>query len=159
MIINKTSVLVAAAMKMGATIANASEKEAVAIYNYGLNLGIAFQLQDDYLDAFGDPETFGKQVGGDILENKKTYLFLKALELSDAQKKTELLELFSDSVSKDKVSKVKHIFEESGASKETKKAIVSYTESAYNVLDSIGISSDKKEMLKQFGTNLMNRNV
>lgn len=159
MIEYKTAVLVGAAMKMGAIVANASKEDQNSIYEFGKNLGIAFQLQDDYLDAFGDPETFGKQVGGDILENKKTYLFLKALELSDAQKRTELLELFSDSVSKDIVSKVKHIFEESGASKETKKAIVSYTERAFNVLDSIGISSDKKEMLKQFGTNLMNRNV
>ena len=70
----KTSVLVAAALKMGAIVAESSEKNADLLYEYGLNLGLAFQLQDDYLDTFGDPETFGKQVGGDIIENKKTFL-------------------------------------------------------------------------------------
>ena len=74
----KTSVLVACALKMGAVIAGASDKDADLIYDFGLNLGLAFQLQDDYLDAFGNPETFGKQVGGDIIENKKTYLYIIA---------------------------------------------------------------------------------
>jgi len=78
----KTAVLVASAMKMGAIIANTSEENQDLVYEFGRNLGIAFQLQDDYLDAFGDPKTFGKQVGGDIIENKKTFLFLKALVLS-----------------------------------------------------------------------------
>jgi geranylgeranyl diphosphate synthase type II len=81
----KTSVLVAAALKMGAIVSETSEENANLIYDFGLNLGLAFQLQDDYLDAFGDPETFGKQIGGDIIENKKTYLYLKALELSDEE--------------------------------------------------------------------------
>ena len=76
MITYKTAVLVGAAMKMGAIISKTDEKEAQAIYDFGLNLGIAFQLKDDYLDAFGDPKTFGKQVGGDIIENKKTFLYL-----------------------------------------------------------------------------------
>ena len=79
MIEYKTAVLVGAAMKMGAIVAGTSEENANLIYDFGLNLGIAFQLQDDYLDAFGDPLTFGKQVGGDIIENKKTYLYLKAV--------------------------------------------------------------------------------
>ncbi|MCL4165974.1 UNVERIFIED_CONTAM: hypothetical protein GTU68_038733, partial [Idotea baltica] len=78
MIEYKTAVLVGAAMKMGAIVANASEADQNSIYEFGRHLGIAFQLQDDYLDAFGDPKTFGKQVGGDIIENKKTYLYLKA---------------------------------------------------------------------------------
>jgi len=78
MIEYKTAVLVAAGMKMGAIIANASATSQNNIYEFGRNLGIAFQLQDDYLDAFGDPKTFGKQVGGDIIENKKTFLYLKA---------------------------------------------------------------------------------
>ena len=81
MITYKTSVLVAAAMEMGAIIANVSKNEAEKIYDFGLNLGIAFQLQDDFLDTFGDAATFGKQIGGDILENKKTFLYLKALEV------------------------------------------------------------------------------
>src|SRR6187402_1620075 len=95
MIQYKTAVLVAAAMKMGAIIAKTSEQEANLIYDFGLHLGLAFQLQDDYLDAFGDPETFGKQVGGDIIENKKTYLYLKAMEFAKAVEKAQLLHLFS----------------------------------------------------------------
>src|SRR5690606_16859238 len=83
MIEYKTAVLVGAAMKMGAIVAQAKEEDQDIIYEFGKNLGIAFQLQDDYLDVFGDPKTFGKQVGGDIIENKKTYLYLKAVEFSE----------------------------------------------------------------------------
>src|SRR5690606_23692113 len=90
MIEYKTAVLVGAAMKMGAIVAEASVEDQDIIYQFGKNLGIAFQLQDDYLDVFGDPETFGKQVGGDIIENKKTYLYLKAVEFAKPDKKTEL---------------------------------------------------------------------
>ena len=86
----KTSVLVAAALKMGAIVAESSEKNADLLYEYGINLGLAFQLQDDYLDTFGNPETFGKQIGGDIIENKKTYLYLKAMELSEAHDRQKL---------------------------------------------------------------------
>lgn len=161
MIEYKTAVLVGAAMKMGAIVANAPLEDQNKIYEFGKNLGIAFQLQDDYLDAFGNPESFGKQVGGDIIENKKTYLFLKALELSDAPKKTELLQLYSNSSlnSDTKVKMVKQIFVESGASFAIKAIIENYTQKAFNILDSISISSEKKEKLKQFGTALMNRNV
>ena len=119
MIEYKTAVLVAAAMKMGAIIANASEENANLIYDFGLNLGLAFQLQDDYLDAFGDPETFGKQVGGDIIENKKTYLYLKALEFSTPEKASELEELFSSQLddNTEKIEIAKAIFNESGGFK------------------------------------------
>jgi geranylgeranyl diphosphate synthase type II len=86
MIQYKTAVLVGAAMKMGAIVAETSAENANNIYDFGLNLGLAFQLQDDYLDAFGNPETFGKQVGGDIIENKKTYLYLKAMEFANTIK-------------------------------------------------------------------------
>ena len=161
MIEYKTAVLVGAAMKMGAIVANASKEDQDRIYEFGKNLGIAFQLQDDYLDAFGNPETFGKQVGGDIIENKKTYLFLKAVELSEAQKKVELLQLYGDSSlnNNDKITKVKEVFDKSGASIATKQIIDNYTQKAFNVLEAINISSEKKELLKQFGTALMNRNV
>jgi len=161
MIEYKTAVLVGAAMKMGAIIANASIEDQNRIYDFGKNLGIAFQLQDDYLDAFGNPETFGKQVGGDIIENKKTYLFLKAVELSESEQRDQLLKLYANDTSniEDKISKVKQIFNESGASKETKIVIENYTQKAFNVLDSISISSEKKVVLKQFGTALMNRKV
>ena len=161
MIEYKTAVLVAAAMKMGAIVAQTSEENANLIYEFGLNLGLAFQLQDDYLDAFGDPETFGKQVGGDIIENKKTYLYLKAIAFSNSEEKEQLLHLFSTKLSdnESKISAVKGIFNSSGASQDTQKAIEGYTLKAFETLQRIDISEDKKAILKEFGENLMNRKV
>ena len=91
----KTSVLLAGAMKMGAVIAGAPEKDANHLYEFGKNIGIAFQLQDDILDTFGDPEKFGKKVGGDIAQNKKTYLLLKAMELAKGSRKQALSDLIT----------------------------------------------------------------
>jgi geranylgeranyl diphosphate synthase type II len=161
MIEYKTAVLVGAAMKMGAIVAETSDENANLIYDFGLNLGIAFQLQDDYLDAFGNPETFGKQVGGDIIENKKTYLYLKAVEFSKAEEKQQLLHLFSiqPSDNADKIESVKAIFNGSGASEATKKAIQEYTFKAFETLEKMDIENDKKAILKAFGENLMGRNV
>ncbi|AWK03871.1 polyprenyl synthetase [Flavobacterium crocinum] len=161
MIEYKTAVLVAAAMKMGAIIAKTSEKEADLIYDFGLNLGLAFQLQDDYLDAFGDPETFGKQVGGDIIENKKTYLYLKALEFSSKEKAAELEQLFTLQLEDnlEKIETAKTIFNESGASKATQEAIEMYTFKAFETLEKMEINTEKKEVLKTFGENLMGRKV
>jgi geranylgeranyl diphosphate synthase type II len=161
MIEYKTAVLVAAAMKMGAIVAETTNENADLIYDFGLNLGLAFQLQDDYLDAFGDPETFGKQVGGDIIENKKTYLYLKAIAFSDENQKNQLMHLFSiqPSDNKDKITSVKEIFNVTGASNATQKAIQEYTLKAFETLEKMNISSDKKEILRVFGENLMNRNV
>ena len=161
MIEYKTAVLVAAAMKMGAIVANASEKDQNNIYEFGKNLGIAFQLQDDYLDAFGDPKTFGKQVGGDIIENKKTYLYIKALEFSSSATKQHLIELFSVSTlsNADKIEAVKQIFIASGSAEATKKAIADYTNKAFEVLDVLDVSEDKKDLLRVFGNQLMKRSV
>ena len=161
MIANKTAVLVGAAMQMGAIVAKTSEENQNKIYEFGKNLGIAFQLQDDYLDAFGNPETFGKQVGGDIIENKKTYLYLKALEFSDENEKAQLIHLFSIRPSdiENKIKTVKQIFLESGSSEATKKQIESYTNKAFSVLGTLNISDEKKAILKQFGEQLMNRNT
>ncbi|PWA06901.1 polyprenyl synthetase family protein [Flavobacterium psychrotolerans] len=161
MIQYKTAVLVAAAMKMGAIIAETSNENANLIYDFGLNLGLAFQLQDDYLDVFGDPETFGKQVGGDIIENKKTYLYLKAIEFASEDEKEQLLHLFSihpiDNV--DKINSVKAVFNATGASRVTKKAIQDYTLKAFETLHKINIDDDKKAILQLFGENLMGRKV
>lgn len=161
MIEYKTAVLVAAAMKMGAIIAKTSEKEADLIYDFGLHLGLAFQLQDDYLDAFGDPETFGKQVGGDIIENKKTYLYLKALEFSTPEKASELEKLFTLQLedNTDKIETAKVIFNESGSSKATQEAIEMYTFKAFETLEKMDIALSKKEILRAFGENLMGRKV
>lgn len=161
MIEYKTAVLVGAAMKMGAIVAETSDINANLIYNFGLNLGIAFQLQDDFLDAFGDPETFGKQVGGDIIENKKTYLYLKAMEFSNPDEKEQLTHLFSvqPTDNTDKIESVKSIFNQTKASEATQKAIKEYTFKAFETLEQMDISNDKKMMLKVFGEKLMNRNV
>jgi len=161
MIEYKTAVLVAAAMKMGAIIAKTPEENGEAIYNFGLNLGIAFQLQDDYLDAFGNPETFGKQVGGDIIENKKTYLYLKAIEFADAGTAGQLLHLYSiqPDDNTEKIDSIKQIFNASGASEATQQAIKSYTLKAFETLEKMQIDDEKKQILKAFGENLMGRKV
>jgi len=161
MIEYKTAVLVAAAMQMGAIVAETTEENKNLIYDFGLNLGLAFQLQDDYLDAFGNPETFGKQVGGDIIENKKTYLYLKAMEYASANEKEQLLHLFSfqSSNNTDKINSVKGIFNQTGATAATKKAIENYTFKALETLAKMNIGNDKKAILKAFAENLMSRNV
>ncbi len=161
MIQYKTAVLVGAAMKMGAIVAETSPENANLIYDFGLNLGIAFQLQDDFLDAFGNPETFGKQVGGDIIENKKTYLYLKALEFGQPEEKDQLMHLFSIQPidNTNKIESVKEIFNDSGASKATQEAIKAYTLKAFETLEKMNIATEKKTMLKTFGERLMNRNV
>jgi len=161
MIEYKTAVLVGAAMKMGAIVANASEKDQYNIYEFGKNLGIAFQLQDDYLDVFGNPKTFGKQVGGDIIENKKTYLYLKALEFSNKSEKIYLLKLFNEKPIDNlyKIDQVKTLFLTTGSAEATQKEIKNYTNKAFSVLNSLNISEDKKDLLKSFGNQLMNRTI
>ncbi|MFD0965146.1 polyprenyl synthetase family protein [Pseudofulvibacter geojedonensis] len=162
MIEYKTAVLVGAAMKMGAIVAKASKDQAQLIYDYGRLLGIAFQLQDDYLDAFGDPLTFGKQVGGDIIENKKTYLYIKAIEKANNKDLAKLNEYFSENCSVDndtKVIEVKQIFVNSGAAKLTQNAIEKFTNNAFKVLELIDVDEDSKKVLADFGESLMFRTV
>lgn len=161
MIEYKTAVLVGAAMKMGAIIAETSEENGHLIYDFGLNLGIAFQLQDDYLDCFGNPETFGKQVGGDIIENKKTYLYLKAIEFAKSEEREQLLHLYSiqPSDNSEKIESVKEFFNQTGASKATQQAIEEYTMKAFETLTKMQIAEDKKMVLRAFGEKLMKREV
>lgn len=160
MITYKTSVLVAAAMKMGAIIANATEKDTVSIYNFGLNLGIAFQLQDDYLDTFGDSATFGKQIGGDIIANKKTFLYLKCLQIANENDKNKLLSLYnSKQESTEKVQEVTALFKKNKIEALTVNEIASYTNKAFELLNNLSISAQKKELLKNFGLNLMKRTI
>ncbi|WP_458627909.1 polyprenyl synthetase family protein [Winogradskyella sp. PC D3.3] len=161
MIEYKTAVLVGAAMKMGAIVAKASDADQEAIYEFGRLLGIAFQLQDDYLDAFGNPETFGKQVGGDIIENKKTYLYLKTMELGSKDDTLNLKTVISnvDLPNSNKVEKVKALFKKSGAAEATQNAVVAYTNKAFDVLETLNIEEVKKQSLRAFGEQLMNRRV
>ena len=161
MIEYKTAVLVGAALQMGAIVAETSDKNKKDIYDFGVNLGIAFQLQDDYLDAFGNPETFGKQIGGDIIENKKTYLYLKAISEGTKQEKEELLHLYSitPNDNRDKIESVKSIFVSSGSDQKTRKAIEDYTRKAFDILERMEIPNDKKQQLREFGEGLMDRIV
>lgn len=161
MIEYKTAVLVGAALQMGGIVAQTSVKNKSDIYQFGVNLGIAFQLQDDYLDAFGDPETFGKQVGGDIIENKKTYLYLKAISEGTQQEKEQLLHLYSVNPrdEQEKIKLIKDIFVSSKADQKTKRAIEDYTQKAFAILDNMDISSERKTQLRRFGEALMNRIV
>lgn len=161
MIDHKTAVLVGAAMKMGAIVAEASENDKDAIYQFGRNLGIAFQLQDDYLDVFGNPETFGKQVGGDIISNKKTFLYLMAIGQGSSLQAEELEHLYSITPKNpaDKILTVKEIFLLSGAAEATRWEIEKYSNHAFSLLETINISEEKKKTLRQFGNDLMQRNV
>lgn len=161
MISYKTAVLIAAALKMGAIIANASEKEQDQLYAFGLNLGIAFQIQDDYLDAFADPEKFGKQVGGDIVENKKTILVIKALEFASENQKEKLRDLLStQSVDQNqKVEIVKQLFIDTGSAAFTKSEVARYTKMAFNSLAELQIENEKKKLLFDFAQELMVRDL
>ena len=157
----KTSVLVAAALKMGAIVAEANEEDADLIYDFGLNLGLAFQLQDDYLDTFGDPATFGKQIGGDIIENKKTYLYLKSLGIANEEDRKRLREFYDQKLENNtaKIAEVTQVFESNNIPVLIKEKIANYTEKAFETLSSMHISEENKEGLKNFGLWLMNRSV
>lgn len=161
MIDHKTAVLLGAAMKMGAIVANAPKNDRGRVYQFGRNLGIAFQLQDDYLDVFGNPESFGKQVGGDIISNKKTFLYLMAAALGTREQAEELDHLFSiyPKDPSDKIETVKKLFLNSGAAEATKQEIEKYSRLAFSVLSTINIPEEKKDVLQRFGHDLMRRKV
>ena len=157
----KTAVLIGAAMKMGAIVAGASASSKENIYLFGRNLGIAFQLQDDYLDTFGNPESFGKQKGGDIIANKKTFLYLNAIQNGTKEQIKELKHLYSINPldPSEKIKTVTSIFEITGAAKATKTEISNYTEKANDLLKLLEISSENQDILRSFGRSLMSRSV
>ena len=157
----KTSVLVAAALQMGAIVAEADDKNCQLIYDFGLNLGLAFQLQDDYLDTFGDAETFGKKIGGDISENKKTFLYLKALEVSDKDTQKKLKYFYKRKLKENnyKITEVTRIFQINDIPFLVTKEIEKYTQKAFDTLKDMDISDENKKALKAFGTWLMQRTV
>ena len=159
MIRYKTAVLIGAALQMGVIIANASPENQMPIYIFGEELGLAFQLQDDYLDAFGD-ESFGKRIGGDIIENKKTILYLTALKLADEQQRKTLLQHYATTEdSQQKINEVKALFEATGATTAVRQEIESTTRRALSALTKLTISDEKRHYLKEFALKLMNRKV
>ncbi len=156
----KTSVLLGGALEMGAIIANASAENRQRIYEFGVNLGIAFQLQDDILDAFGDPVTFGKQVGGDILVNKKTILHIllkKTISESDTAVFSNLLELDAYSFSKDKVEGMLSLYEKYDVLKQANLLKEEYTKLAYANLEKIEVFQENKSQLYALADQLMGR--
>ena len=159
MIKKKTSVLLAASFQIGALIANASIDDTSLMYQFGLNIGIAFQLQDDMLDLYGDQSKFGKKTGGDIISNKKTYLFLKSLSLANSQQEKKLIELFSKpTVNEDKkIQEVKNIFDEVGVLEHIKIQINYYHKLAQNNLEDLTITN--KDDLNDFANLLLKREV
>ena len=161
MIEYKTAVLVGASLKMGAIVADTSKENCEKIYEFGRLLGIAFQLQDDYLDAFGNPDAFGKQLGGDIIENKKTFLYLTSLQEATSREAVQLEHLYSvnppDPTAK--IETVKSLFESSGAAELTRREIEKYTQKAFKVLEELDIALENKDILYNFGKGLMDRQV
>lgn len=157
----KTGVLVASALKMGAIIAHAAPRQAHLIYSYGLNLGIAFQLQDDYLDTFGD-DSFGKRIGGDILEGKKTFLVLKTMELANPDDLKELKEILSSSeqsTEEDRIQKARSIFKRYGVHDLIRAEIKKYIDLSFDFVNETGLPQAKKEQFFDFGNYLMGRNT
>lgn len=152
----KTSVLLGASLKMGALLANTSKENANAIYNFGVNLGIAFQLQDDFLDSFGDPEKFGKKVGGDIVENKQTFLFIQLKTSINKQDEKGFNQLLAAD-EQIKIKGIKALYEKYQIPELCKVEINSYYENALNFLDAIDMKDEKKKILQTFALQIMNR--
>ncbi len=157
----KTAVLIGCSLKMGALIGGANQADSKNLYDFGVLLGIAFQIQDDYLDAYANSESFGKQLSGDIIENKKTILYHQAMENGSSKEKTTLRNWFSTEVKEKNVSKkinaVKSLFDKTGASDASKALVIKYTQAAFEKLDILDISDNNKIIFKTFGTNLMER--
>jgi geranylgeranyl diphosphate synthase type II len=157
----KTSVLLAAALKIGACLAGASIEDAEKLYDFGVSMGLAFQLQDDWLDVYGDPKVFGKNIGGDILCNKKTYMLITALNQADDKQSEELQRWISatDAEPADKITAVTHIYNEMRIGDQCMAMADSYYAEGLALLDGISLPAERKEMLKQFVCSLMNRKV
>ncbi len=152
----KTSVLLAASLKLGAILGGAGEGNLQHIYEFGKNLGIAFQIQDDYLDCFGDPAKFGKQVGGDILSNKKTFLLIRALETAEGKDLDRLRELLQSNPP-DKVQQVLSIYKNTGVDQWAVELKNQFMEKALQHLEDIAVLSKRKEPLKQLAHFLVQR--
>lgn len=162
MITLKTSVLLAASMQMGAILGGAGGANQQHLYEFGKKLGIAFQVQDDYLDAFGDPEKFGKQPGGDIIVNKKTFLMIHALDVAKAEQKAELNELMksvpeADEAKKQKVEKVLKIFRDCKVDAWAEELKDKYYREAMKHLEDIAVLSSRKTELEVLAKYLLQR--
>ncbi len=161
MITLKTSVLLGACMQMGALIGGATESEQKSMYEFGKNVGISFQIQDDILDVFGDSKEVGKKKAGDIVQNKKTYLYLKALELSEGQEKSKLISLYASPTlhqeESDKINTVLQIFNNLVVKEYAGELKNAYKDLALSHLENTGLSQESKRELVNFADFLLNR--
>lgn len=155
----KTAVLIACSLKTGALIAGAEEKNCQLLYHFGIQIGIAFQLQDDWLDVYGEETSFGKNIGGDICENKKTYILIKALEMSEEKTKVQLKEWMGKRQfdRNEKIDSVRKIFTDSGAASATKRLMEDYHEKAMITLQQLNIADEEKSELRNFASTVLSR--
>ncbi len=156
----KTAVVLGGALKIGAIIGGASTEDAALLHTFGEQLGIAFQLQDDILDVYGNPEKFGKQVGGDIISNKKTFLLIKALELADQSQAAELnkwLTNWQQTDQKGKVSAVTTMYNQLQVRQYAEETMQTYADKAFRALDAINLPDEQKQYLREFADGLMVR--
>lgn len=157
----KTSVLLAASLKMGAIVGGATRNNCDRLYGFGKNLGIAFQIQDDYLDCFGDPEKFGKEIGGDIRRGKKTFLLIKALEMTGGaqrQRLKDLMQVDADpEAASDKVGEVLAIYKECGVDKWARMLLEEYAGKALKHLDEVVVVGSRKLPLQELTNYLLQR--
>jgi geranylgeranyl diphosphate synthase, type II len=156
MIEYKTSVLIAGCLKAGALSGNASDVVADEIYRFGLNIGLTFQLQDDILDAFGDSDKVGKETGGDIKNNKKTLLLIKALELANEEQRKKILMLLNAS-SENKVNEMLELFSKTGVREYVELKASQFQKNAFEMLEKLELETGKKRLLAEFADNLLNR--
>ena len=157
----KTSVLLAASLKIGALLGGASSEDAEQLYDFGMNLGVAFQLKDDFLDVYGDAAVFGKNIGGDILCDKKTYMLIKAFEHADAGQ-LDCLNAWVGAVSfnpEEKIAAVTELYDRIGVKELCEKKMEEYSERAMESLLAVKVADEKKEELKNLMANLMHREV
>jgi len=152
----KTSVLLAASLQLGAILGGAGKGNQEHLYEFGRNLGIAFQVQDDYLDAFGDPEKFGKQVGGDIRSNKKTFLMIKALEMAGSRNDGRLSACMADETP-GKVENILSIFREYGVDQWAVELKDKYIGYAFQHLEDIAVLEKRKQPLRDLAALLVKR--
>lgn len=157
----KTSVLLAAALQIGATLADASAQDAENLYKYGIQIGLAFQLQDDYLDVYGDEAVFGKKIGGDILCNKKTYMLINAFQRADAAQRAELKYWIeaSEYDAAEKIRAVTALYDAIGIRQMCHRKIAEYFERSASYLNAIQVDDSRKAILREFVHTLMHRNV
>ena len=161
MIKNKTAVLIGCSFMFGGIVAEANDLNTNLLYEIGLNLGIAFQLEDDLLDCFGDQEKFGKKIGGDIIEKKKTLLYLFTNSKLESEKKLEFENIFNSNeiAESEKINSIKLFYETSGALKYVKNKVKVYFDKADQLINKLELDNDTKRKLNQFSKTLLNREI